>query len=164
MRTAYNLINGSRRHGARPMTPTPPRVPTTAPGLVVLDAELSDHRWLTPVTTRPIYVRPVVQKELYDQLDANGEGRNTAQRALVLAPIDAIGALCYQGHHQRHATGPAMSAEDQPRRGSGWAATLPALYAKWRPPAHCRARPAPHWSGIRSGPGARRRRSTIDRV
>lgn len=82
-----------------------------------------------PATTRPLYVRPVVQKELYDQLDAIGEGRNTAQRALVLAPIDAIGALCDWGHHQRHATGPAISAEDQPRRGSGWAAPLPALYA-----------------------------------
>jgi hypothetical protein len=82
------------------MPSTPPPVPTTTPGFVVLDAELPDRPPLGHAEDYDAarYVLAAVQEEFYDQLDANGEGGHTAQLALVLAPIDATGTIgppCY---------------------------------------------------------------------
>lgn len=77
------------------MPPTPPRVPTTVPGFVVLDADLPDRPPLGHAGDydAALCVLSAVQEEFYDQLDANGEGGHTAHLALALAPVDATGTL-----------------------------------------------------------------------
>jgi hypothetical protein len=77
------------------MTPTPPPVPTTNPGFVVLDAERPDRPPLAHAGhyEAALYVLSVVQEEFYDQLDANGEGGHTVHLALALAPVDATGTV-----------------------------------------------------------------------
>ena len=77
------------------MTPTPPPVPTTVPGFVVLDAGLPDRPPLAHAGDydAALYVLSVVQEEFYGQLDANGEGGHTVHLALALATIDATGTI-----------------------------------------------------------------------
>ena len=77
------------------MTPAPPSVPTTAPGFVVLDADLPDRPLLAYAGDydAALYLLTVVQEEFYDQLDANGEGGHTVHLALALATIDATGTI-----------------------------------------------------------------------
>jgi hypothetical protein len=84
------------------MTPTPPPVPTTTPGFVVVDAELPHRPPLGHAGDyeAALYVLSVVQEEFYDQLDANGEGSHTAQLALALAPIDATGTIGQPFHFE----------------------------------------------------------------
>jgi len=82
------------------MTPTPPPVPTTVPGFVVLDADLPDRPPLGHAGDHDaaLYVLSAAQEEFYDQLDAISGGGHTAHLALALAPIDATGKLgppCY---------------------------------------------------------------------
>ncbi len=95
------------------MTPTPPPVPTTVPGFVVLDADLPDRPPLGHAGDHDaaLYVLSDAQEEFYDQLDANSEGGHTAHRALGpdRRHRQARPALLL-GHHQRHATGPAISS------------------------------------------------------
>ena len=77
------------------MTPTPPPIPTTVPGFVVLDADLSDRPPLAYAGDydAALYTLSVVQEQFYDQLDANGEGGHTVHLALALATIDATGTI-----------------------------------------------------------------------
>lgn len=77
------------------MTSTPPPVPTTTPGFVVLDAGLPDRPPLGHADDydAALHVLAAVQTEFYDQLDANGEGGHTAELALSLAPIEATGTV-----------------------------------------------------------------------
>ena len=82
------------------MTPTPPPVPTTVPGFVVLDADLPDRPPLAHAGDydAALYLFSVVQEEFYDQLDANGEGGFRAELALSISPVEATGAIgpaCY---------------------------------------------------------------------
>lgn len=84
------------------MTPTPPPVPITAPGFVVLDLDLDlpDRPPLAEADDYEagLHMLAAVQEEFYDQLDANGEGGHRVRLALTLAPRDAtstIGPACY---------------------------------------------------------------------
>lgn len=82
------------------MTSTPPLVPTTTPGFVVLDAGLPDRPPLGQADDydAALHVLTAVQEEFYDQLDANGEGGCNPELALALAPIDTTGIIgppCY---------------------------------------------------------------------
>ena len=82
------------------MTPTPPPVPTTAPGFVVLDLDVPDRAPLAEAGDYDagLLTLTAVQEEFYDQLDANGEGGSRVRLALTLAPIDATGTIgppCY---------------------------------------------------------------------
>ena len=77
------------------MTPTPPPVPTTVPGFVVLDLDLPDRPPLAEADDYDagLLALAAVQEEFYDQLDANGEGGHTVHFALALATIDATGTI-----------------------------------------------------------------------
>jgi hypothetical protein len=82
------------------MTPPPPLVPVTAPGFVVLDLHVPGRPTLGEAGDydAALLVLDAVQEQFYDQLDANGEGGNAIQLALVVAPVDATGAVgepCY---------------------------------------------------------------------
>lgn len=82
------------------MTQTPPPVPTTTPGFVVLDLDLPDRPPLGEADDydAALPVLATVQETFYDQLDANGEGGHRARLALIVAPIaptGAIGPACY---------------------------------------------------------------------
>ncbi len=115
------------------MTPTPPPVPTIAPGFVVLDLDLPERPPLAEADDYKagLHMLTAVQEEFYDQLDANGEGGHRARLALIVAPIDATGAIgpaCYWaiingmrpaeringGDHARHPG--LVGAAAQPRR------------------------------------------------
>ena len=82
------------------MTQTPPAVPTTVPGFVVLDLDLPDRGPLAEAGDfeAGLQMLAAVQEEFYDQLDANGEGGAGVRLALTLAPLDASGTIgppCY---------------------------------------------------------------------
>lgn len=82
------------------MTTTPPPVPTTPPGFVVLDLDLPDWPPLAEADDYEagLHMLAAVQEEFYNQLDANGEGGHRVRLALTLAPRDATGTIepaCY---------------------------------------------------------------------
>ena len=82
------------------MTPTPPPVPTTAPGFVVLDLDVPDRAPLAEAGDYDagLLTLTAVQEEFYDQLEAKGEGGSLVRLALPLAPIDTTGTIgppCY---------------------------------------------------------------------
>ncbi len=77
------------------MTPTPPPVPPTVPGYVVLDLDLPDRPPLAEAGDYEagLLTLAAVQEEFYDHLDANGEGGARVRLALTLAPVDATGTI-----------------------------------------------------------------------
>lgn len=93
------------------MTSTPPSVPTTTYGFVVLDLDLPDRAPLAEAGDYEagLHKLAAVQEEFYDQLDADGEGGSRVRLALTLAPVDGTGTVgpLLMGDHQRHAAGRA---------------------------------------------------------